>query len=339
MAIKYVRADITVYGKENNFDAIVNSANPFPLIGGGTDSSIYKAAGSERLLKERKKIGNIDVGEAVATSGFDLCKTIIHTVGPNWKGGNNNEFEDLRSCYRKSLQVALKEQCRSVAFPLISTGVYGFPKAEALNIATSEINSFLLEHSGMEVVICIFDQDSFVLSGKIADNVEEFITKQNSIEKLKEEYGSYYEGVIQRGKQGMLVKPVEKKVNRHKYQLSEDPSSFAEKLKYFIQASGEKPSVIYKDRAWLPRRTYSRIINGTHAPKKDAVLALCLALRLSIEQTADMLARNGMAFNPSDKYDQFIVQTIQKKIYSLDEINESLFKLGFEQFQDRRDIY
>ena len=337
MAIKFVRADITVYGKENNIEAIVNSANPSPVIGGGTDSSIYKAAGSERLLKERKKIGNIDVGDAVATSGFDLCKIIIHTVGPNWKGGNNNEFEDLRSCYRKSLEVALKEQCRSVAFPLISTGVYGFPKAEALNIATSEINSFLLEHSSMEVVICIFDQDSFVLSGKIADNVEEFINKQNSIEKLKEEYGSCYDGVIQRGKQGLLAKPIEKKIKGYKYQLSEDPSYFSEKLKYYIRLSGEKPSVIYRDRAWLPRRTYSRIINGTHAPQKDAVLALCLALKLNVEQTADMLARNGMAFNPSDKFDRFIVQSIQKKIYDLDVINEGLFKLGLEQFVNRKD--
>ncbi len=337
MAIRYVRADITTLGKEKKVEAIVLSANPFPTIGGGTDSSIYKAAGSEKLLKERKRIGNISIGDAVATPGFDLCKIIIHTVGPNWKGGNENEFEDLRSCYRKSLEVALQEQCRSVAFPLISTGVYGFPKAEALKIATSEINSFLLEHSSMEVTICVFDQDSFVLSGKIADNVEEFINKQKAIEKLQEEYGYYYESVMQRGKQGMLAKATKKKRNRNTFELSEDPASFAEKLKYYIQFTGEKPSVIYKDRAWLPRRTYSRIINGTHAPQKDTVLALCLALRLNLEQTADMLARNSMAFNPSNKYDQFIVQTIQKKIYDLNDINESLFLLGFEQFLDRRD--
>ena len=139
MAIRYVRADITTL----KVDAIVNSANPFPIIGSGCDSAIYEAAGEERLLKERKKIGTIEVGDAMATSGFDLCKIIIHTVGPNWIDGEHGEFEALQNCYRNSLELVLREQCRSVAFPLISTGVYGFPKDQALTIATNEINAFL----------------------------------------------------------------------------------------------------------------------------------------------------------------------------------------------------
>ena len=206
MAIRYVRADITTL----KVDAIVNSANPFPVIGGGTDSSIYKAAGKEKLLAERKKIGSIDVGDARATSGFALCKTIIHTVGPNWTGGENNEFELLRSCYRNSLELVIKEQCKSVAFPLISTGVYGFPKDEALNIATSEINDFLMKHSSIDVIICIFDEDSFVLSGKIADNVEEFINRQKALDTLKEEYGTHFDKVMERSRQSKLIKPNKK---------------------------------------------------------------------------------------------------------------------------------
>ena len=335
MAIRYVRADITTL----KVDAIVNSANPFPVIGGGTDSSIYKAAGKDKLLAERKKIGSIDVGDARATSGFDLCKTIIHTVGPNWTGGENNEFELLRSCYRNSLELVIKEQCKSVAFPLISTGVYGFPKDEALNIATSEINDFLMKHSSIDVIICIFDEDSFVLSGKIADNVEEFINRQKALDTLKEEYGTHFDKVMERSRQSKLIKPNKKQGRSYRYRISDDKSTFAEMLNDYIEFLGEKPSTIYK-RAWLPRRTFSRIIAGNYTPRKDAAVALCLALRLNVEQTVDMLARNYMAFNPADNADRFVLQCIENHIFDLEKINESLVKLGLDdkQFWDRRDL-
>nr|MBQ4458636.1 macro domain-containing protein [Clostridia bacterium] len=335
MAIRYVRADITTL----KVDAIVNSANPFPVIGGGTDSSIYKAAGKEKLLAERKKIGSIDVGDARATSGFTLCKTIIHTVGPNWTGGENNEFELLRSCYKNSLELVIKEQCKSVAFPLISTGVYGFPKDEALNIATSEINDFLMKHSSIDVIICIFDEDSFVLSGKIADNVEEFINRQKALDTLKEEYGTHFDKVMERSRQSKLIKPNKKQGRSYRYRMSDDKSTFAEMLNDYIEFLGEKPSTIYK-RAWLPRRTFSRIIAGNYTPRKDTAVALCLALRLNVEQTVDMLARNYMTFNPADDADRFILQCIENHIFDLEKINESLVKLGLddEQFWDRRDL-
>jgi len=335
MAIRYVRADITTL----KVDAIVNSANPFPVIGGGTDSSIYIAAGKDKLLAERKKIGSIDVGDARATSGFDLCKTIIHTVGPNWTGGENNEFELLRSCYRNSLELVIKEQCKSVAFPLISTGVYGFPKDEALNIATSEINDFLMKHSSIDIIICIFDEDSFVLSGKIADNVEEFINRQKALDTLKEEYGTHFDKVMERSRQSKLIKPNKKQSRSYRYRISDDKSTFAEMLNDYIEFLGEKPSTIYK-RAWLPRRTFSRIIAGNYTPRKDAAVALCLALRLNVEQTVDMLARNYMTFNPADDADRFILQCIENHIFDLEKINESLVKLGLDdkQFWDRRDL-
>ena len=335
MAIKFVRADITTI----KADAIVNSANPLPVIGSGCDSAIYDAAGKEKLLKERKKIGSIDVGEARATSGFDLCRIIIHTVGPDWLDGQHDEFELLRNCYRNSLDLVLQEQCSSVAFPLISTGVYGFPKDEALNIATSEINSFLLKHSNIEVIICIFDEDSFVLSGKIAENVEEFINQQKANEKLKEEYGHGYDFVMKRSKASKLVEPVRKGNSLIKYELSDDPSSFAEKINYYVNTLGEKPSAIY-NRAWLPRRTYSRIMSGNYSPRKETAIALCLALKLNVSQTMDLLSRNSMAFNPSDEADQFILICIKNKTYDLEKINEGLAKIGLydQTFLDRRDM-
>jgi len=333
MAIKYVRADITTL----KVDAIVNSANPLPVIGAGCDSAIYKAVGEQRLLSQRKKIGSIDVGDAAATSGFDLCRIIIHTVGPNWIDGEHGEFEALRSCYRKSLDLAYREQCRSVAFPLICTGVYGFPKDEALNIAVSEINDFLMKHNSMEVIICIFDEDSFVLSGRIADNVEEFINREKATRQLQEEYGSGYEYVIDRARQSKLAKPSKKKPSVQKYEISDDHSSFAQKLKYYADLSKEKPSDIYK-RAWLPRRTYSRIVSGNYSPRKDTVIALCLALKLNVQQSVDLLSRNSMTFNPSDEADRFILINIEKKTYDLEKINEGLVKLGLSDktFIDRR---
>ena len=334
MAIKYVRADITTL----KVDAIVNSANPLPVIGAGCDSAIYQAAGKQRLLAQRKKIGSIDVGDAAATSGFDLCRIIIHTVGPNWIDGEHGEFEALRSCYQKSLDLAYKEQCRSIAFPLISTGVYGFPKDEALNIAVSEINDFLMKHSFMEVIICIFDQDSFVLSGRIADNVEEFINREKATERLQEEYGSGYEYVVSRARQSRLSKPSKKKSPAQKYEISDDHSSFAQKLKHYVELSNGKPSEIYR-RAWLPRRTYSRIISGNYSPRKDATVALCLALKLNVQQSVDLLSRNSMIFNPSDEADRFILVNIEKKTFDLEKINEGLVKLGLldKTFNDRRD--
>ncbi len=333
MAIRYIRADITTL----KVDAIVNSANPFPVIGSGVDSAIYKAAGAEKLLKERKKIGSIDVGEARATSGYDLCKTVIHTVGPRWKDGRHGEFESLRNCYRNSLDLVLKQQCRSVAFPLISTGVYGFPKDEALNIAVSEINDFLMKHGSIEVTICIFDEDSFVLSGRIAENVEEFINRQSANDKLKEEYGPGYDRVMERSRRSKLVK-VKKRSGSYRYEISDDTSTFAEKLNNYVNFLNEKPSAVY-DRAWLPRRTYSRIICGNYSPRKDAALALCIALKLNVQQSVDLLSRNSMTFNPSDPADQFILICIKNKTYDLEKINEGLVKLGLfdKTFIDRRD--
>ena len=149
MPFQIIRNDIT----KVKADVIVNTANPKPVIGGGTDSAIYKAAGEEKLLAERQKIGHIARGEMAVTLAFDLkAKYIIHTVGPIWEGGNKGEFDILRSCYRKPLEKAAELGCESVAFPLIATGVYGFPKDKALQIAMSEISSFLMQ-DGIEMTV------------------------------------------------------------------------------------------------------------------------------------------------------------------------------------------
>ena len=151
MSFKIIRNNII----NVSADAIVNTANPEPTYAGGVDSAIYKAAGAKKLLKERKKIGRIEVGNAVSTPAFKLsAKYIIHTVGPVWQGGDFGEREAVRSCYENGLKLAKELGCESIAFPLIATGVYGFPKAEALQIAVSVFSEFLVDSdSDMEITL------------------------------------------------------------------------------------------------------------------------------------------------------------------------------------------
>ena len=171
MAFDIIRNDIT----KVKADAIVNTANPRPFVGSGTDTAIYRAAGEKRLLAARQKIGDIAPGQAFHTSAFRLpAKYIIHTVGPVWVDGSHGERETLRACYANSLALADRLRCKSVAFPLLSAGSNGFPKDEALHIALSEIGAFLLTHE-MRIILVVFDREAFALSADLVNGIEEFI--------------------------------------------------------------------------------------------------------------------------------------------------------------------
>lgn len=186
MPFQIIRNDIT----KVKADAIVNTANPDPIIGGGMDAAIYYAAGKRRLLAERKKIGKIAPGEVVSTRAFKLdAAYILHTVGPVWIDGCQGELEILHSCYKKSLELASDLSCNSIAFPLIATGTYGFPKDEALKIALAEINHFLLEHD-MLVYLVVFDRKAFELSGKLVGEIEEYINEHEVRELRLAEYSA-----------------------------------------------------------------------------------------------------------------------------------------------------
>lgn len=171
MPLSIIRNDIT----RVKADAIVNTANPHVAVGRGTDYAIYKAAGMEELLEARNMIGDIEPGHTAVTSAFGLdAKYIIHTVGPAWKGGSSGERETVASCYRNCLSEALLLKCESVAFPLISTGTYGFPKDEALDIAIREISEFL-EDNDMDVSLVVYDSESFTLSSALFDDIKSYI--------------------------------------------------------------------------------------------------------------------------------------------------------------------
>ena len=179
MPLNIIRNDIS----KVKADAIVNTANPMVAIGAGVDQTIYEAAGAEQLLAERAKIGPMKPGQAAATPAFNLdAKYIIHTVGPAWMGGGHGEREAVASCYKESLRIAEELECESIAFPLISTGTYGFPKDEALQIAIREISSFLFEQDeghDMNVYMVVYDKESFVISGKAFAGVQSYIEERD----------------------------------------------------------------------------------------------------------------------------------------------------------------
>lgn len=175
MPLNIIRNDIS----KVKADAIVNTANANVAVGAGVDQAIYEAAGFDELLAERAKIGPMKPGQAAATPAFALdAKYIIHTIGPAWQGGNYQERETVASCYRESLRIADELHCESVAFPLISTGTFGFPKDEALRIAVSEISSFLFTHD-MTVYMVVYDKEAFVISGKAFPDIKEFIDEED----------------------------------------------------------------------------------------------------------------------------------------------------------------
>lgn len=305
MPLTIVRNDIT----KVKADAIVNSANPYPVYASGTDRAIYQAAGPEDLLAERQKIGIIEPGHAAATPAFRLpANYIIHTVGPMWFGGNEGEFETLSSCYTESLRLARKLKCRSIAFPLISTGVYGFPKDKALSIALQAISAFLMECE-MKVSLVVFDAESFVVSGRVFEDVQEIV--RDSYVNVHARYE--YEGTL------LSSGSPEEKENEKK---AED--SFSDRLFKIMNERGLKYSTVYK-KANMNRQHFSKInCDPSYIPKKTSVIALCIALELDIMDAEDLMQRAGYAFSPAIPLDRIAKNFIASGETNIWELNAAL---------------
>jgi len=322
MPLEIIRNDIT----KLNVDAIVNAANSTLLGGGGVDGCIHRAAGKE-LLAECKTLGGCKTGDAKITSGYKLpCKFVIHTVGPVWKGGNNNEEELLRSCYRNSLALAKENECQSVAFPLISAGVYRYPKPQALKVAIDVISDFLFENE-MQVYIVLFDKSACQIGKKIFPDIEEYID-----DRYVDEHAILRRSVYM-GSSPCRARTVECEdcfaPNELESIIEQIDESFSQMLLRKIDEKGITDVECYK-KANIDRKLFSKIRSDIHyKPSKQTAIAFAISLELTLDETRDLLQKAGFALSHSNKFDIIIEYCISKGHYNIHEINEVLF--SFDQ--------
>lgn len=292
---------------------------------------------------ECMKLGGCKVGRAKITGGHRLpCKYVIHTVGPKWRGGESGEKELLESCYRESLRLALEKNCESIAFPLISSGVYGYPKDQALRVAVDVISGFLIEHD-MLVYIVVFDKSAFQISEKLFTDIASYIddkyvdTHFEFSHTRRDEYGeSTLLGetrimpdecdTAQLAPQQSRAMPEVQSLDDALGWLDE---SFSQMLLRKIDANGMKDSECYK-KANIDRKLFSKIRTDIHyRPSKATAIAFAIALELPLEETKEMLMKAGFALSHSNKFDIIIEYFIANKNYNIYEINEALF--AFDQ--------
>ena len=338
MPLQIIRQDIT----KMQVDAIVNTTNEKMIGYSGVDLAIHKAAGYQ-LDSECAEIAPLSIGTAKITKGYNLeARYIIHTIGPEWKGGNSGECDYLRSCYIESLKLAIENGCKSIAFPLISSGTHGFPKNQVLKFAIQIITEFLFEHE-LLVYICVFDRTSYEFSKKVFSDISEAINDDYIYESDEESFEdvkraelpiSYDEEVIEK-----RCKPLRKMAgickadcsnvkseSLHEYIKTMD-KSFAYKLFDLIDKRGMTDVECYK-KANVDKKTFSKIKcnPNTYKPSKQTAIAFAIALRLNLEETQDLLASAGLTLSQSFVFDKIIRYFIQKEIYDVFEINEALFE-------------
>ena len=333
MPLEIIRNDITKMA----VDAIVNAAKESLLGGGGVDGCIHRAAGPE-LLAECKTLGGCKTGQAKITKAYRLpCKYVIHTVGPVWQDGKQGEREKLASCYRTSLVLAREHGCETVAFPLISSGVYGYPKDQALRVAVDTIGQFLLEND-MTVYLVIFDRAAYQISGKLFADIAEYIDDHyvdqhtdSRRERLRRLNRLEMEESMVCEKAAAPCAPMAVgAVGGSLDDLLQDlDAGFSETLLKLIDRSGKKDSEIYK-KANVDRKLFSKIRNNpAYKPSKATALAFAIALELDLEETKDLIARAGFALSHSSKFDVIIEYFIKQSNYDVFAINEALF--AFDQ--------
>jgi len=353
MPFEIVRNDIT----NMEVDAIVNAANPRPIIGYGVDSGVHKKAG-DQLLVARKKIGDIAFGEAAITPAFNLsAKYVIHAVSPIWQDGKKNEAQLLENCYVNSLQLALEHKCESIAFPLLSAGNHGFPKDLALQTAINVFSKFLMKHE-MQIYLVVFGKQSFALSEKLFHSVQSYIDETYIQEKSLEEYGvtnkrdvrelellQLREAMSRRRKAELEYNILADEVCEESAEyealaptaaprkledlMKEIDETFSEALIRLIDQKGLKDPEVYK-KANIDRKFFNKIKNNkNYKPSKSTCVAFAIALELNLDETRDLIGKAGYALTHSSKFDIIIEYFILEGNYNTFEINEVLFT--FEQ--------
>ena len=331
MPFQIIRQDIT----KMKCDAIVNAANNTLLGGGGVDGMIHRAAGPE-LLEECRTLHGCETGCSKITKGYRLpAKYIIHTVGPIWQGGGYGERELLASCYRSSLELAAEHGCESVAFPLISSGIFGYPKVEALQVATETISAFLAEHE-MTVYLTVYGRNSYAISQKLYDDVQSFIDDRY--------VADHTDGDFERERRSALLGGVSLSLAETQYQsaaaapmcadsledaLKSIDESFSQMLLRKIDERGMTDAECYK-KANIDRKLFSKIRGDVnYRPSKTTAIAFAVALELPLDETRELLMKAGYALSHSSRFDIIIEYFIGKRAYDIYEINETLF--AFDQ--------
>lgn len=342
MPLQIIRQDIT----KTLCDAIVNPTNVKLNPTGGLDLAVHNAAGKE-LLNAVEAIGHIEVGKAVITPAYNLkAKYVIHTAGPVWRGGSSNEEALLKSCYTNALNLAKDNHCESVAIPLISSGTYGYPKDKVLNTAIQTISDFLFK-SEMMVYLVVFDKTSYQLSEKITGSIKSFIDDNYALTH------SHNKGFLRRIKSrretGMFsstltptvaARAVQAEVN-DEYNICESKplniddyikldEGFAIKLLKLIDLKGMSDVECYK-KANVSKQTWYKIMNDKHyKPNKKTAISFAVALKLSLEETQNLLESVGFVLSNSSLFDVIIMYCLQNGVYDVLEIDSILFSYDQE---------
>ena len=339
MPLQIIRQDIT----KMKVDAIVNTTNEEMVGYSGVDLAVHTAAGP-LLDAECEKIRPLGLGSAKITGAYNLdAKYIIHTSGPVWHGGLVGESIILKSCYTESLKLAVANGCESVAFPLISAGVYGYPKDQVLKFAIQVITEFLFEHE-LNVYLCVYDRKSYEFSRVVFDEISEFIDDDYVEDKAAFfcENIEYLESTVlpDEVRRRDRINPTAPKLcssapapkgsvankTLHEYMKAMD-KPFAYKLFDYIDSKGMTDVECYK-KANVDKKTFSKIKCNpdTYKPSKQTAVAFAIALELTLDETQDLLASAGLTLSRSFTFDKIIRYYLQKGVYDIFEINEALFE-------------
>lgn len=322
MPFHIVRQDIT----KMRVDAIVNAANTALQMGGGVCGAIFRAAGPEKLQAVCNKLAPIPAGVSTITPGFGLsARYVIHTVGPVYDISHQERCRALLSeAYTGALRLARVNGCKSIAFPLISSGIYGYPKAEALEVAREAIGNFLREHD-MDVYLAVFDKSSFVLSETLLGAVESYIDqhyvdahqpKSRNLLGVERDALSYAAPPMPMMAPSAALDDLMERLDE----------PFSDTLLKLIDAKGKTDVEVYK-RANIDRKLFSKIRKGHgYTPRKPTILALAIALELTLPETDDLLERAGYALSHASKFDVIVEYFIVSGRYDIFEINEVLFQ-------------
>ena len=331
MPFTIVRQDITKMA----VDAIVNAANTELQMGGGVCGAIFRAAGARELQAACDKVSPITTGGAAITPGFGLpAKYVIHAAGPVYSFIRREQCrEQLRSAYIESLKLALKNGCESIAFPLISSGIYGYPKDEALEVARSSIEEFLRGHD-MEIYLAVFDKSSFQISRALLGKVDSYIDQHyvdahvvGRRKLLDVEKDALYQAETSNLSAFLppAAAPMAMPAQGLDDLMEHLDEPFSDTLLKLIDRKGKTDVEVYK-RANMDRKLFSKIRTGKgYTPKKPTILALAIALELSLPETDDLLERAGYALSHASKFDVIVEYFIVNQKYDIFEINEVLF--------------